>query len=215
MVHDSLTIDMTQWHTWGVIWSPSSVIYTVDGTVWAQVDIPADIPSQPMWLTIQQQIWCSATPAWACPTAPDSTDVDWVAEYVPSPTSSGATTTTTTTLESAPLVVSVRPFGENSSILTANLKREITDLARRIASYGTADVTLTGYDASDTSPPESPQLGWARALRVEVYLRHKLADLKVKGVTISIKSSPSDVPVTSSATPAAAAVRRVVALVRS
>ena len=28
-----LTIDMTQWHTWGVIWTPTSVTYTVDGVV--------------------------------------------------------------------------------------------------------------------------------------------------------------------------------------
>jgi len=26
--------DLTQWHTWGVIWSATSIIYTVDGQEW-------------------------------------------------------------------------------------------------------------------------------------------------------------------------------------
>jgi beta-glucanase (GH16 family) len=83
--HSSLNnIDMTQWHTWGVIWTPSSITYTVDGTVWASASSSqAQIPDVPMHLTLQQQTWCGASPAWACPTAPESMEVNWVAEYLP------------------------------------------------------------------------------------------------------------------------------------
>ncbi|MGA2295277.1 MAG: glycoside hydrolase family 16 protein [Acidimicrobiales bacterium] len=75
----ALSINMTQWHTWGVIWTPSSITYTVDGNVWGTVTSAAEIPSQPMTLDLQQQTWCSSN--WACPTTPQSMQVDWVAEY--------------------------------------------------------------------------------------------------------------------------------------
>ncbi|MFY9782171.1 MAG: glycoside hydrolase family 16 protein [Acidimicrobiales bacterium] len=76
---DDLTIDMTQWHTWGVIWTPSSITMTVDGQVWGTFTNPSEIPSQPMTLDLQQQTWCSS--GWACPTAPESMQINWVAEY--------------------------------------------------------------------------------------------------------------------------------------
>ena len=75
----NLTIDMTQWHTWGVIWTPTSITYTVDGRVWGTVTNPAAIPNQAMTLDIDQQTWCQS--GFACPTAPQSELVDWVAEY--------------------------------------------------------------------------------------------------------------------------------------
>ena len=78
-VQSRLTIDMTQWHTWGVIWTPSSITYTVDGRAWGSVTTPSDIPNQAMWLTLQQQTWCSS--GFACPSAPQSMQIDWVAEY--------------------------------------------------------------------------------------------------------------------------------------
>ena len=77
----TLSIDMTQWHTWGVIWTPSSVTYTVDGRAWSTVMNTSEIPNQAMTLDLQQQTWCSS--GWACPTAPQSMDVDWAAEYSP------------------------------------------------------------------------------------------------------------------------------------
>lgn len=80
-VQSKLSIDMTQWHTWGVIWTPTSVVYTVDGKTWGVVNTTADIPRQPMTLDIQQQTWCAS--GWACPTQPESLQVDWVAEYAP------------------------------------------------------------------------------------------------------------------------------------
>lgn len=74
-----LNIDMTQWHTWGVIWTPTSITYTVDGQVWGTFTVASEIPSQPMTLDLQQQTWCSS--GRACPTTPQSMQVDWVAEY--------------------------------------------------------------------------------------------------------------------------------------
>lgn len=76
-----VSVDMTQWHTWGVIWTPTTVTYTVDGRVWGQVTNTGSIPSIPMTLDIQQQTWCSQ--GFACPSAPESMQVDWVAEYAP------------------------------------------------------------------------------------------------------------------------------------
>ena len=77
--HSTVNIDMTQWHTWGVLWTPTSVTYTVDGQVWGVVNTTSEVPDQPMTLDITQQTWCSS--GFACPTTPESTDVDWVAEY--------------------------------------------------------------------------------------------------------------------------------------
>ena len=74
-----LKIDMTQWHTWGVVWSPTAIIYTVDGKVWGTVSVPSEIPNQAMTLDLQVQTFCAS--GWACPTAPQSMQVDWVAEY--------------------------------------------------------------------------------------------------------------------------------------
>jgi hypothetical protein len=77
----TLAIDMTQWHTWGVIWTPTSITYTVDGQAWGAVTVPSEIPDQAMTLALQQQTWCGS--GWACPSASQSMDVNWVAEYTP------------------------------------------------------------------------------------------------------------------------------------
>jgi len=74
-----LTIDATSWHTWGVIWSPTSIVYTVDGQQWGSVTTTAEIPDQAMTLDIDAQTFCSR--GWGCPTVPSSMLVDWVAEY--------------------------------------------------------------------------------------------------------------------------------------
>lgn len=74
-----LSIDMAQWHTWGVIWTPTSVTYTVDGRVWGTIANASEVPQVPMRLDLQQQTWC--TDNFACPTAPESMQIDWVAEY--------------------------------------------------------------------------------------------------------------------------------------
>jgi beta-glucanase (GH16 family) len=80
-IQHTLSIDMTQWHTWGVVWTPTSITYTVDGQVWATVTNASAIPNIPMWLSLQSQTWCASS--WACPTAPQTMQVDWVAEYSP------------------------------------------------------------------------------------------------------------------------------------
>ncbi len=75
----ALSIDMTQWHTWGVIWTPSSITYTVDGNAWGTVTFRGRDPESSHDLDLQQQTFCAS--GWACPRAPQSMQVDWVAEY--------------------------------------------------------------------------------------------------------------------------------------
>jgi hypothetical protein len=77
---NELRLNMLKWHTWGVIWSPMSIIYTVDGVAWATVlNGSAQIPNVPMHLAIQQQTWCLE--GRLCPSAPVSMLVNWVVEY--------------------------------------------------------------------------------------------------------------------------------------
>jgi len=80
-----LNIDMTQWNTFGVIWTPSKITYTVNGKAWTTFSTASEIPSTPMHLDLQQQTWCGSSAGLdgedACPTAPESMQVDWVAEY--------------------------------------------------------------------------------------------------------------------------------------
>jgi hypothetical protein len=80
----TLRIDMTKWHTWGIIWSPTSLIFTVDGITWAKISALDEIPHQPMTLHIQQQTWCSY--GRDCPKKPVSFQINWVAEYERLPT---------------------------------------------------------------------------------------------------------------------------------
>jgi len=79
--HRTVNIDMTQWHTWGVIWTPTSLTYVVDGHVWGVVPVASEVPHEPMALHIQQQTWCSQ--GFACPSSTQSTLVDWATVYTP------------------------------------------------------------------------------------------------------------------------------------
>lgn len=74
-----LSINMLQWHTWGVIWTPTSIRYLVDGVEWASITTKSEIPRVPMTLDLQQQTWCAQRRI--CPTAPVSMLVNWVVEY--------------------------------------------------------------------------------------------------------------------------------------
>ena len=72
----------TQWHTYGVEWTPSAITYTIDGRTWAAVQRsslspPAQWPTIPMNLTLQSQNQASAQPSGRIETM----TVDWVAEY--------------------------------------------------------------------------------------------------------------------------------------
>jgi beta-glucanase (GH16 family) len=75
----------TQWHTYGLIWTPTSITYTIDGKVWGEVESsqlssPAQWPDVPMNLDLQSQNLGAAQPNGSITTL----TVAWVAEYVPS-----------------------------------------------------------------------------------------------------------------------------------
>jgi beta-glucanase (GH16 family) len=80
------SVNLTQWHTLGVEWTPGKLQYTIDGRVWKTMAGDA-VPALPMVLDLQTQTWpCSGT--WgSCPNA--STPrvvrmyVDWVVAYAP------------------------------------------------------------------------------------------------------------------------------------
>jgi hypothetical protein len=74
-----VNIDMTQWHTWGVIWTPTAITLTVDGQVWGVINLAWEIPNKPMNLDFEQRALCSENRQ--CPTEPVSMQIDWVAEY--------------------------------------------------------------------------------------------------------------------------------------
>lgn len=76
------TIDITHWHTWGVIWTPTSVTYTVDGYEWGQVTAANEIPHLPMTLDLQTQSWCGISGE-PCPYADSVFQIDWVEVYTP------------------------------------------------------------------------------------------------------------------------------------
>jgi hypothetical protein len=81
----SVTVDLTKWHTFGVVWRPGSLTYTLDGAVWGTVSQPWQVPDQSMTLHMQQQSSCAPGFTYGCPTKPVSMEIDWVAEYAQSP----------------------------------------------------------------------------------------------------------------------------------
>jgi beta-glucanase (GH16 family) len=50
--HAFKKIDMTQWHTYGVEWTPTRLLFTIDGSGWATMG-GAAVPHQAMKLAIQ------------------------------------------------------------------------------------------------------------------------------------------------------------------
>jgi beta-glucanase (GH16 family) len=84
IVRSEININMTQWHTWGVIWTPRYIVYTVDGNIWGTFKVPSEISRVPMTLDFEQRQICEEKRQ--CPTAPQSMQIDWVAEYAPTPT---------------------------------------------------------------------------------------------------------------------------------
>jgi outer membrane protein OmpA-like peptidoglycan-associated protein len=215
-VQQTTTIDMTQWHTWGVIWTANEIIYTVDGTEWGEVTDASEIPDQPMTLDIQQQTWCASD--WACPTSDQSTYVDWVAEYTSGGSSPPTTTTTTTappsggsggsppttpiptpttTTTVSPAAnasqqeVVVGPFKTDSASLSNRLKTQIARLARKIRRLNDLDVKLIGYSDSPNESARERAIARARAAAVEDFLRARLKDIKVHGAKIAAVASRS------------------------
>jgi beta-glucanase (GH16 family) len=76
-----LYINMTQWHTWGVIWTPTKILYVVDGRTWREFAVPSKVPHIPMTLDFEQRAQCPSVNQ--CPTQPSAMQIDWVAEYQP------------------------------------------------------------------------------------------------------------------------------------
>ena len=82
MIHRATAVDMSAWHTYGVIWTPGLLKYTLDGKVWAQVRSSA-VPSRPMVLDIQSEIGDCSAPG-ACRVAGQSvarSQIDWAVIY--------------------------------------------------------------------------------------------------------------------------------------
>lgn len=80
--HDKMKIDVEHWHTWGVVWTPTSLTFVVDGKPWGtEVTDPAAIPTEPMTLDLQQQTWCGIYPE--CPKVNSELLIDWVTIYRP------------------------------------------------------------------------------------------------------------------------------------
>ena len=166
-------VDLTQWHTWGVVWTPTTVVYTVDGRVWGVVNAPSEVPHVPMSLHLQQQTWCLQ--GYACPTSDQSTQVDWVASYAMSPSST-----------------SLAPFVSGRVALSAAQKASVASEALAIAAQGDELVSVVGHPTS----PDGVALAGRRASAVRSYLLYRLARLHdrqviVAAVTGSVVSSRS------------------------
>ena len=85
VVRNTLANAATQWHTYGISWTPTSITYTIDGKPWgvvqsSQVSAPGEWPSIPMNLDLQSQNLGAAQPNGSIETM----TVAWVAEYAPS-----------------------------------------------------------------------------------------------------------------------------------
>ncbi|MBO0832583.1 MAG: family 16 glycosylhydrolase, partial [Actinobacteria bacterium] len=79
-VHNLLNSNATQWHVYGVQWTPTTITFTVDGhpagSVVPRTGLPA-WPDIPMDLDLQSQNLGPAQPGHPIETM----TVDWVAEY--------------------------------------------------------------------------------------------------------------------------------------
>jgi hypothetical protein len=83
-----LNYDLSQWHTVGVEWTPGTLKYTIDATVWATLS-DSRVPTIPMFLAIQlQALVCSAHNTCLDGTTPANVnlDIDWVVIYQPGTT---------------------------------------------------------------------------------------------------------------------------------
>jgi hypothetical protein len=78
-VQGTRTFNMERWHTWGLIWTPRVMTFTIDGHSWGRLTNWGEIPHQPMELDIQQQVWCQ--PRLACPSRASAIEIDWVEEF--------------------------------------------------------------------------------------------------------------------------------------
>jgi len=77
-------VDLTQWHTYGVVINGDVIEFTLDGRVWGKIEHAAT-PRVPMWLGLQAGVKDCARSTGECLSArtPVSSNisVDWVAHY--------------------------------------------------------------------------------------------------------------------------------------
>ena len=77
-------VDMTQWHTYGVILSDDKVEFTVDGSVWTTIDNHGS-PRIPMWLGLQAGAKHCAGSTGECLSSSTPKDsqitIDWAAHW--------------------------------------------------------------------------------------------------------------------------------------
>jgi beta-glucanase (GH16 family) len=86
-ISNHIAVDLTQWHTWGVEWTPGKIVYTLDGSPWATV-ANSDVPAEPMNLCLQTQSWAAGVNSWEGSTGPTTPPVvnmyvDWAVVYAP------------------------------------------------------------------------------------------------------------------------------------
>ncbi|MGL5810511.1 MAG: glycoside hydrolase family 16 protein [Nocardioides sp.] len=77
--------DCSGWHTYAVEWTPSQIVFSVDGVPLAP--ITANIPSIPMYVAIQAQTGPSCDDPWTgcVQGGPYYTQVDWFRQYAYTP----------------------------------------------------------------------------------------------------------------------------------
>ena len=76
--------DFTQWHTAGLQWTPSLLVFTLDGQPWANI-AGSGVPTEPMTLALQSQAWFCGQTWEACPNSSTPTrvnlEIDWAVAY--------------------------------------------------------------------------------------------------------------------------------------
>jgi len=84
----STSVDWSQWHTYGVEWTPGKIVFTLDGNNVATVT--SNVPTGPMHLGMQDQMEGSQICGGGWEACPDATtpaevdfDIDWVVDYSP------------------------------------------------------------------------------------------------------------------------------------
>ncbi len=79
MIHTSYGCTCTNWHTFGVEWSPRKIVYTMDGKVMRSITSSV-VPAQLMHLGLSASPGGAAAPSLATPKAVDY-DIDWMAMF--------------------------------------------------------------------------------------------------------------------------------------
>ncbi len=78
-------VNLAQWHTLGVQWTPGKLQYTIDGRIWSTVE-GSFVPAMPMVLDMETQTWpCNSWAVYPKSSTPSVVRmyVDWVVAYAP------------------------------------------------------------------------------------------------------------------------------------